>query len=40
MVLAIISLLGLMWFMVLYSCIRVASKADCIMEQLFECETE
>ena len=40
MVLAIISLLGLIWLLILYSCVRVASRADRIMDQLFECETE
>jgi hypothetical protein len=40
MVLAIIYLLGLMWFMVLYSCVRVASKTDRIMEQMNEYETD
>lgn len=40
MALVIICILGLMWLMVLYSCVRVASRADRIMDQLFECETE
>ena len=40
MVLAIICLLGLMWLMVLYSCVRVASKADRILEQMNEYESD
>lgn len=40
MILVIVCLLGLVWLMVLYSCVRVASKADYIIEQMCEYETD